>query len=395
MTNYEELLTLLNQFSQATDLPIHLFKGHTLCHSFQKNIQYYNLPMYIVSSLPKELPDIWTSNTPEFIYFGGIYMKKFESLLFIGPLFTTTCSLTQARKILNRLGRSQTDANTFRQQFNTLPYCDVPHLKKHLLFLNTLLHRQTATEIPHIDFRWSSFFPSPSPVILSASDSENDSSPFYFSEEKLLAIIRYGKVKELADFFNIQLATASDLPEIENVSLMKNYLIGANTLISRVGKDAGLDYNFVNTLADDYLEQLLHADNTTDLRYLFYQMCLFYTKEIAAILKFECDSPLARKVHSYIHAHLYDKLSTSIIANALNFSESYVCAEFKKATRKTLTAHIQSCKINEAKYLLKQHTMSPSDISCMLGFSSASYFGVVFKKETGMTPGEWAASSLF
>lgn len=112
------------------------------------------------------------------------------------------------------------------------------------------------------------------------------------------------------------------------------------------------------------------TNTITDLHYIFYQICLVYTKEITAILKFECDSPLAQKVHSYIHAHLYDKLSTSLIADTLNFSVSYVCAEFKKAVGKTLTAHIQSCKINDAKYLLKLHALSPSDISRMLGFSS-------------------------
>ena len=131
------------------------------------------------------------------------------------------------------------------------------------------------------------------------------------------------------------------------------------------------------------------ADSGCGYRGNFYQICLHYTKEIAKLQKFQCASQLAQKVNSYIQSHLYDKMSTSLIADALNFSESYVCAEFKKATGITLTAYVQTCKINEAKYLLEQHSLSPSEISTLLGYSSPSYFGVVFKKETSLTPGEW------
>lgn len=392
MKDYNDLLTLLDQFAQATELPMHLFKDQSITHSFRKNIQDYNLPMYIVSSLPQNLPPIWTSNTPEFIYFGGIYMKNFDLLLFIGPLFTAECSISQSRKILNRLGRPQQDATAFLQQLSILPHCDVRHLKNHLVFLNNLINKKTAVEIPHISFHWSSFFPSPSPVILSASDSETDPA-FYFPEEVLLSIIRHGKVTELENFFNLQL-NLDDNNSINDVSLIKNYMIGSNTLISRVGRSVGLDYNFVNTLAEYYLEQLTHSNSISDLNHTFHSLCLRYTKEIHAILEFKCDSQLVQKVNSYILSHLYDKLSTSIIANALNFSESYVCAEFKKATGKTLTAHIQFCKINEAKYLLEQHALSPSAISNILCFSSASYFGVVFKKETGITPGDWISHTF-
>lgn len=390
MKNNDPLQLLLEQFSQATDLPIHIFDGNSLSLSFRKNIQDYNLPLYIVSSLSKELPPVWTSNTPEFIYFGGLHMKKNNLLLFIGPIFTAECSISQSKKILERLGPTQRrDVGTFRQQLNILPRCDVRHLKSYLLFLNHLINNETYCDIPHIDFHWSDFFNTPSPVILSISDSQTDASDFYFSEETLLSIIRHGKVKELADFFNVQLTANVDTSHIEDIQQLRNYLIGANTLLSRVGKSAGLDYNFINTSGDYYLEQLTNATAVADLHYIFYQICLHYTKEIAKLQKFQCASQLAQKVNSYIQSHLYDKMSTSLIADALNFSESYVCAEFKKATGITLTAYVQTCKINEAKYLLEQHSLSPSEISTLLGYSSPSYFGVVFKKETSLTPGEW------
>ena len=46
-------------------------------------------------------------------------------------------------------------------------------------------------------------------------------------------------------------------------------------------------------------------------------------------------------------------------------------------------------KVERAKLLLAQSTMSISDISEALGFNSQSYFGSVFRKITGMTPTEF------
>ena len=46
-------------------------------------------------------------------------------------------------------------------------------------------------------------------------------------------------------------------------------------------------------------------------------------------------------------------------------------------------------KIEKAKHLLTENTMSISDISEYLGFISQSYFGSVFRKFTGTTPSKY------
>jgi len=49
-------------------------------------------------------------------------------------------------------------------------------------------------------------------------------------------------------------------------------------------------------------------------------------------------------------------------------------------------------KMDEAKYLLREGTMSVSEISDMLGFSSPQYFSKRFSALTNMSPRQYAIS---
>ena len=96
----------------------------------------------------------------------------------------------------------------------------------------------------------------------------------------------------------------------------------------------------------------------------------------------------------YIRAHIYEKLTTSIVATGLNYSVSYLCAAFKQETGVTLTDYIRQEKIPQARYLLEQHK-KPADVSRLLEFSSPSYFGAVFRKLVGVSPGEYAIHTVY
>ena len=71
----------------------------------------------------QEMPKVWYSFTPEYMYFGGIYNKETGQTLFLGPVLITECSLKQAETICLRLGRSGKDSFIIKQCFdNTRPH---------------------------------------------------------------------------------------------------------------------------------------------------------------------------------------------------------------------------------------------------------------------------------
>ena len=145
------------------------------------------------------------------------------------------------------------------------------------------------------------------------------------------------------------------------------------------------------SLSDYYLEQLMNTNNLTDMGMIFYKLAVDYAGKIGSLHTFASEDLLSRRVNGFVQSHLYEKLSTSVIAETFHMNEAYLCDEFKKATGLTISGFIQDCKVREAKFLLEKGHI-PREVGDMLEFSSPSYFGAVFKKVTGMTPMEYRRS---
>lgn len=379
---------LLEQFSKATDLPISIFEQGNLIFKGHTDRQDYSIPMYLMECLPQHLPGIWISRTPEHIFFGGLSIRQHNQQLLIGPVFASECSLVHCEQILRRLGRRVTEPRVFQKIINAFASCDVPHLKDNLRFLNHVLNGEENTEVESIDFKWKNIFPTPKELPI-----EVPLEPVPDVEENILAFIRNGKVKELENYFNEELFRTNHPMQAltHDVNLRRNYIIGANTLISRIAIQEGVDVRMAGSLSEYYLEQLMNTNNLTDLGLIFYKLAVDYAGKIESLLVFASEDLLSRKVNGFVQAHLYEKLSTSVIAETLHMNEAYLCDEFKKATGLTISGFIQDCKVREAKFLLEKG-YTPREVGDMLEFSSSSYFGAVFKKVTGMTPMEYRRS---
>ena len=100
------------------------------------------------------------------------------------------------------------------------------------------------------------------------------------------------------------------------------------------------------------------------------------------------EKPLTFRVNSFIRAHIYEKLTTSIVAAGLNYSVSHLCVAFKQENGVTLTDYIQQEKMAQARYLLEQDK-KPAEVSRLLESSSPSYFGGILRRLVGMSPGEY------
>ena len=95
-------------------------------------------------------------------------------------------------------------------------------------------------------------------------------------------------------------------------------------------------------------------------------------------------------VFSKVKKHINDNLSSPIlpknICKQIGISQSTLYNEIKKNTGLNPTQYIRSVKITKAKNLLKNTSLSVSDIGEKIGFSDANYFIRIFKNETGISP---------
>lgn len=82
-------------------------------------------------------------------------------------------------------------------------------------------------------------------------------------------------------------------------------------------------------------------------------------------------------------------LSIETIAPMAGMSSTYLGRLFKKATSKSISEYLTEIRIEKAKELLVNSTLSVGAISEKVGFINSSYFFTIFKKATGITPSEY------
>ena len=70
----------------------------------------------------------------------------------------------------------------------------------------------------------------------------------------------------------------------------------------------------------------------------------------------------------------------------LYLSYSYISRILKKRVGKTFIEYLNEIRINEACRLLQSPGALISETAIVVGFSHQSYFNVVFKRVTGVTP---------
>ncbi|MFC6323881.1 helix-turn-helix domain-containing protein [Companilactobacillus baiquanensis] len=95
---------------------------------------------------------------------------------------------------------------------------------------------------------------------------------------------------------------------------------------------------------------------------------------------------LLRSIKRYIRANISTPLSINKIANHFFISRRQIFRLFKKYEPYSCNSFIQQTRIEYAANLLSNSTMSITDISSAVGFSSIHYFSSVFTKKMRDTP---------
>ena len=95
---------------------------------------------------------------------------------------------------------------------------------------------------------------------------------------------------------------------------------------------------------------------------------------------------------SYINEHFSEELPLEKLAAKASLSQYHFIRAFRKETGFTPHEYLVNVRINTAKYLLKNSTLSIKDICFRTGFSCESVFCSAFKKRLGLTPLEYRRS---
>jgi AraC family transcriptional regulator len=96
-----------------------------------------------------------------------------------------------------------------------------------------------------------------------------------------------------------------------------------------------------------------------------------------------------KRVLEHIDKHLADKISLSDLAAVAGLSRMHFAAQFRTAMNLRPHEYLLRRRIERAKELLHQSTMTIVEISLTVGFQTQAHFTTVFKRFVGDTPHRW------
>lgn len=100
-------------------------------------------------------------------------------------------------------------------------------------------------------------------------------------------------------------------------------------------------------------------------------------------------SPVLRRALEYIRANFAKPIGLSMIAEKVGSSRATVARLFEHELGHTAGDEIMRQRIDMAKRLLKNDSLSVSEIAYRTGFCNPAYFTNTFRRATGLTPKSW------
>ena len=95
---------------------------------------------------------------------------------------------------------------------------------------------------------------------------------------------------------------------------------------------------------------------------------------------------LVLKAMDYLHEHLDEKVTLQALADTLFVSKATLLYNFKKYTNCSPIDFLLNVRLTKAKELLSNSKKSVGKIAEECGFTSANYFGLIFKQKEGISP---------
>lgn len=123
----------------------------------------------------------------------------------------------------------------------------------------------------------------------------------------------------------------------------------------------------------------------------FYEHLFLTSATIILSIKNEQD-PTISFILDYVENRYAEDLSLELLADKLNLSVAYLSVYIKEKTGTNFSEHLNAIRIRKAKELLTEHNLSVQEIGLQIGYQNVTSFIRMFKKITGIPPGEYRKS---
>lgn len=206
-------------------------------------------------------------------------------------------------------------------------------------------------------------------------------------ERELIGKVRIGDKTGAKKILN-EILGAIFFQNAGNFEIMKARLMELVVLLSRAAVEGGGSLDKLLGLNYSFLAELSSISKFEDL-------CRWIVKVLDAFLdsvyetKNIKNAKILSEAMNYIRRNYNNDLSLEKVAQSIYISPYYLSHLFKEELNITFVEYLTMVRMEEAKKLLSDPSMSVLAIASEVGYEDASYFSKVFKKTTGLSPNQY------
>ncbi|GKX32105.1 hypothetical protein SH1V18_45850 [Vallitalea longa] len=139
-----------------------------------------------------------------------------------------------------------------------------------------------------------------------------------------------------------------------------------------------------------------------ELQLAFFQIIIrllhFYNKDLSTFKSTtnnsdSYDNNIINNSIQFIEDNYYQDINVTDVANSVHVSYSHLSRLFKNNAGETINKYIKMVRLKKASYLLKCTNKDMKTIAKEIGYNSEYYFCNDFKKNIGMSPGNYRKNS--
>lgn len=224
----------------------------------------------------------------------------------------------------------------------------------------------------------------PRSAILSPMAGKADRDQAYFSELRLLRLLREGDL----NYKEAMADSESPFRERQGEPWLQALIrtTGFTALCIREAVTAGLSPDTAYSVGEGYMESMTQCRISQELfsvcQAMFEDLVLRVHKHRTAPQV----SPQIHRCREYIELHPEQELKLKTLSAYVGYSEYHLSRKFRQEMGVSIGAYTKYVRVERAKLLLLSTDMPIAQIGEALHFASPSHFAGSFREVTGMTP---------
>lgn len=170
---------------------------------------------------------------------------------------------------------------------------------------------------------------------------------------------------------------------------MRYHLVITIAFITRYCMAGGLDAETAFTLSDLYIRRVDHCRTEGDIHALHGEVIAGFSGQMQRLMRRAVYPRPILRCTEYIHTHLHTRITVDELCAVSGLSRAYLSRLFKREVGMPMGEYITRRRLEAARKALEFTDQPIPDIAHTLAFSSESHFISVFRRHTGVTPGQY------